>query len=60
MTVDDAAARSSSRPELLADQAWDAALDLGLRRTVYGTLGGLVAAAVLFRESLVLEEKKRY
>ena len=41
---------SSRRPELAADAAWDAALDLGLRRTVYGTLGGLVAAAVLFRE----------
>ena len=43
-------ASSSRRPELAADAAWDAALDLGLRRTVYGTLGGLVAAAVLFRE----------
>ena len=41
---------SSRRPELAADAAWDAALDLGLRRTVYGMLGGLVAAAVLFRE----------
>ena len=39
-----------SRPELAADAAWDAALDLSLRRTVYGTLGGLVAAAVLFRK----------
>jgi len=53
---------SSRRPELAADAAWDAALDLGLRRTVYGTLGGIVAAAVLFRESVVDEdcsERKR-
>ena len=43
-------ASSSRRPELAADAAWDAALDLGLRRTGPRTLGGLVAAAVLFRE----------
>ena len=36
-------------PELATDAALDAALDLGLRRLVYGTLGGLVAGALLFR-----------
>ena len=46
---------SSRRPELAADAAWDAALDLGLRRTVYGTLGGLVAAAVLGSCSVIAQ-----
>lgn len=40
----------SRRAELDADAALDAALDVGLRRLVYGTLAGLAAGAVLFRE----------
>ena len=40
-----------TRPaELTADAALDAALDVGLRRLVYGTLAGLAAGALLFRE----------
>ena len=31
-------------------QAWDSALDVALRRTVYGALAGGVAALLLFRE----------
>ena len=38
------------RAELDADAALDAALDVGLRRLVYGTLAGLAAGAILFRE----------
>ena len=40
-----------TRPaELSADAALDAALDVGLRRLVYGTLAGLAAGAILFRK----------
>ena len=40
-----------TRPaELTADSALDAALDVGLRRLVNGTLAGLAAGALLLRE----------
>jgi hypothetical protein len=36
--------------ELFADEKWDRLIDLSLRRTVYGVLGGSLVALALFRE----------
>ncbi|GBF90855.1 hypothetical protein Rsub_03709 [Raphidocelis subcapitata] len=36
-------------PELEFDEKWDRLIDLSLRRVVYGTLAGGVAALVLLR-----------
>lgn len=36
--------------ELFADEKWDRLIDLSLRRTVYGLLGGSLVALALFRE----------
>lgn len=38
-------------PELYIDQQWDRAIDLTVRRVVYGALAGGVAAVLLARES---------
>ncbi|KAF6252212.1 hypothetical protein COO60DRAFT_1554375, partial [Scenedesmus sp. NREL 46B-D3] len=35
--------------ELFADEKWDRLIDLSLRRTVYGVLGGSLVALALFR-----------
>ncbi|KAK9811027.1 hypothetical protein WJX73_007573 [Symbiochloris irregularis] len=41
---------NGERPkELYIDEKWDHAIDIGLRRVVYGTLAGGAAALLLFR-----------
>ena len=43
----------SSKPShYYIDEKWDAAIDTTLRRVVYGSLVGGVAALMLFRKSL--------
>ena len=39
-------------PELSMDAKWEAAIDLTLRRLVYGSLAGGAAGLMLFRASL--------
>jgi inner membrane organizing system protein 1 len=41
---------ASRAPELTMDAKWEAAIDLTLRRLVYGSLAGGAAGLVLFRE----------
>lgn len=42
---------TSNRPsQYYIDEKWDAAIDHTLRRVVYGTLAGGLAAVILFRE----------
>ncbi|BDA41687.1 probable MICOS complex subunit mic10 [Coccomyxa sp. Obi] len=41
---------SSERPpEFYINEKWDKCIDIALRRVVYGSLGGGVAALILFR-----------
>ena len=42
---------SGSPSQYYIDEKWDAAIDTSLRRVVYGSLAGGVAALMLFRAS---------
>jgi hypothetical protein len=42
--------------ELFEDEKWDRLIDLSLRRTVYGLLGGSLVALTLFREWCCLQQ----
>jgi hypothetical protein len=43
--------------ELFEDEKWDRLIDLSLRRTVYGLLGGSLVALTLFREWCCLQQR---
>ena len=47
-------ARGKAPAELQIDERWDRAIDLTVRRVVYGALAGGVAAVLLAREMLAL------
>lgn len=44
--------------QVFTDAKWDAALDLLLRRAMYGTLAGGAAALLLLRESLCCPHRR--
>ena len=46
----DPRAMATRPPELSMDAKWEAAIDLTLRRLVYGSLAGGAAGLMLFRE----------